>query len=260
MSDDQDEAEWTCAQCGGTASTDRSKPDVGSICFHCARRLRRWLLDIPDLFAQLDARPGSAGPPLVPAKRRKLSGSPALARLDVILLQDPRTTTSAYYGTYDQDDPEGTYKAGDPKPAREAEDKHDPEGAVQGTFLSYANRLAKECGLRDPDGKPWRPTTLSQAIETLTGTWWENVCYAEWITDLYQDASETWRTLRRTNGIIGPRKLGQCQCGRTIFEPTPVRDDTRGPESPVIECKCGHRMSWLALARLEAAQRMRGTA
>lgn len=249
---EQDDTEWACAQCGGPASTEKPHT-VGDLCAKpCAKKLRAQLLEIPDLFTHLDVRPGSTSLAYAPGKRRKPSGSPALARLDVILLQDPRTTTSAYYGTWEKDDPDGVWKAGDPKLAREAEDKHDPEGSVPVVFLSYANRLAKEVNLRNADGKPWRATTLTQAVETLTGTWWENVCYTDWITDLYQDTADTWRLLRRTNGIAPPRRLGECQCGAPVYEPDPQRDPVKpGPDTALIRCRqCGHQMNVQALLNI----------
>lgn len=218
---------------------DEPRPATqGHLCGKCAEKLRKWLKDIPDLYAVLDPRISRANNSnTAPANRRKISGSPALIRLDVAILQDPRTHWGSQWRG---------------KSTMEPEDRYDPPSDIPSQFITWAYALADDLNLTQ------QPTTLTEAIELLTGPWWSNLCYRPWIDELFTDTQTTRRLLRRVTGTNGPRPLGKCQCGNTLYEPIPVPGATNiDPERAILECgKCGHRMNSMAIVRLAAAQRV----
>lgn len=209
----------------------------GLLCPRCAKDLRTWLRQIEDLYAVLDSRPGGGASPFSPAKRQKVSGSPALIRLDVAILQDPRSSSGALYRG---------------EVVHEPEDIFDHPSDIPGQFIAWATSLATDLNLKT------RPTNLTDAIDLLAGEWFTNLCYQNWVVDLYDDTKTTRTMLRRITGTTGARPAGKCPCGNTLYEPEPKPGVTKlDPEKAVIECrKCGHRMNALALVRLAAAQRV----
>lgn len=221
---------------GETTSRAAKPADTGQLCKSCAAQLRKWLRDIEDLYAVLDTRPGGGASPFSPAKRQKVSGSPALIRLDVAILQDPRSTSGALYRG---------------QVIHEPEDINDHPSDIPGQFIAWATSFADDLKLTPP-------TTLTTAIDMLAGEWFTNLCYQTWVEDLYDDTKLTRAMLRRVTGTTGARPAGKCQCGNMLYEPEPKPGVTKlDPEKAVIECrKCGHRMNALALIRLAAAQRV----
>jgi hypothetical protein len=215
----------------------------GLLCPKCAQQLRDWATEIIELFAMLNPRPGSTGAPFAPGKRQKISGSPALARLDVVVLQDWRTGTKT---RPTEDQPNGAHEPGD----ETAQPASIPE-----QYIELATDIAKQLQLKT------RPDTLTAAISFITGPWFTNICYLNWIDDLYQTVKDTRRLLRRTNNLRDPKPLGKCGCGQTLYEPDPIRDTpTTNPDRIILECRnCGHKLNAIAITRLAAAQRFTGT-
>jgi hypothetical protein len=208
--------------------------EVGKYCGKCAGRFKRHIREIADLYALLDTRPVRADH-TQHHRRGKASGSPALARLDVVVLQDWRTSTKAR-----------NHEDGDARA---------PESSIPEWLCDWAKTVAETLGIKQ------RPDTITDAITLLTGPWFENLCYLDLADDLWDDIQDKRRTLRRVNGISGPRRLGECNCGAPVYEPEPIRDQPghRGPDTAVITCRqCGHRMNAEALARLAAKGQMRG--
>lgn len=192
----------------------------GYLCRRCADTLHRYLTEIPDSFASLSTRIGG-GDPLQPGKRGKLSGSPALLRLDVWALLDPHSTATGRY-----------YEPGD----------ENSVGDIPGVIISFAVNLADDLNLTH------KPETLWAAVQLMTGEWYQNLCYRPWIDDCYDWTKTIYDTLRRCNGVTDPVSIGRCHCGTQLYRPETV-------EAGVITCpSCGHRMNGVAVVRLKNAQ------
>jgi hypothetical protein len=224
----------------------RASDKIGNLCAKrlgtkedrgCADRLRHWIREIGDLAPHLNPSPTSSRNPTAPARRQKVSGSPAGARLDVLIIQDRRTRSTAKY-TEDGDDKAQHASAAD-------------------IVFAWANAMSDDLKLPRVD-------TYDEAIHQLTRGGFQKLCYLPWIGDLYDEAQALNRSLRRTAGLSGPRPIGRCDCGAPLFQPDPIHPDQREHQSEystgddtIVKCRnCGHRLNALAIVRLEAAQRM----
>jgi hypothetical protein len=195
--------------------------EVGDLCRSDAARLRRWIEETPDLYAQLSvhAKPEEAEETGIPAHRGKISGSPALIRLDALALMDPHSTANAL---------------GEPSQLF--------GGDVVGVMLEFSNNLCDDLSLKD------RPTDLTAACRALAGVWYENLCSRPWIVDLYDTMHHIHRQLRSATGTHDPAPAGKCHCGTRLYYTT--------DQNQVACTKCGHTMDGIALVRLAAAQRI----
>lgn len=146
---------------------------VGQLCDRCNTQLKTWFSTILDETAELTTRIPDDYSWDHGHRSGKISGSPALIRLDVLALTDPRTMR---------------------------EDEGDPVNIV-GVITSWAGLLAEEHQLTSPTD------TLSQATNLIT-IWWTTVCRSEWITDFYDDIASIHRLL----GINRPRRLPRGRC------------------------------------------------
>lgn len=205
---------------------------VGHLCARDAEKLREWLRELPDLVAMLDTRLGQ-GDPYKPERHGKVSGSPALVRLDVAAMLDSRSTATR------------KLEEGE---ARPAPDDVKFGGDVPGVLVQWADCLCDDLSLMaDEDQIDQRPATLIDAVDFLAGTWWSNVVYRPWIDELYTEIHEIRGMLRAFNNIRDPVSIGSCECGQKLYLP---EDGTSW-----IRCKrCGHRMDGLAVVRLRTAQ------
>ena len=212
---------------GGEEFRERNAATMGHLCAGCAKRLHKWIVGIPDLYAILDPRKDAGKDPYAPTRRGKISGSPALVRLDVVALQDRRTNARARFN--------------------EPGDENMLGGDVPSLMLSWAECLSDDLDLTG------RPDSLASAVALLAGPWYPNLCYRPWVDELYTEVEKIHRTLKGLNHVGGPRPLGTCECGQRLYEPDP-----QPGREQIIECRnCGHRLDGLALVRLAAAQKMR---
>jgi hypothetical protein len=202
---------------------------TGLLCTRCADKLHQAITEIPDQIAELDLTPQAGASTIAGTRHGKLSGSPALIRLDAQAMIDPRAVA------YDRLEP-----GQKPHPNRVRFG-----GDVPGVIISWADNLCDDLNLTN------RPTTLTTAAELLT-TWFTDLTQRPWIAEFYNETLEIRGALRGINGVTDPRTLGKCQCGRTIYEPSTVVG-TLEPTSAFIECKCGHRVNALALTRIAEA-------
>lgn len=194
---------------------------VGLLDTHCATRLRRWIEETPDLYSKLSvhARLEEAEETGIPSHRGKISGSPALIRLDALALMDPHSTANA---------------SGEPAQLF--------GGDVVGVMLEFATNLCDDLNLNG------RPTDLTTACRLLAGPWYENLCSRPWIADLYDTMHAIHRRLRSATGTHDPAPAGKCHCGTRLYYAS--------GQDAVACTKCGHTMDGIALVRLAAAQRI----
>lgn len=159
----------------------RTTRDGSMLCDRCARTLQGWLADIPGLYATLDPYHSPVADDTEPhGKRGKLSGSPALVRLDVLALQDPRTAATSSW--------------------------HEPwDGTVDVAFemTTWAALFARDHGIKAP------VATIAQACDLLL-TWHATLCRAPWIDECYDVVREVARQLNRAHGIGRPQPVGRC--------------------------------------------------
>lgn len=228
--------------------------DVGLLCQRCADQLRTWVGDLVPLYATLTLEPEHTGER--EGKRGKLSGSPALVRLDVLALQDPRT-------------------------------RRDDEGgplAVEFTTSSWAGCLREELFPPPPvdDEEATNTYTRNDTTGTLAGAvnfltiWWTGLLAQTWIDEFYRDVELMNRTLRRAHGIQNPKPIGHClemvgtpprRCGRALYAPAvkvAATSQTAGYKGRPVERKdqtapircpsCGRRYDGINLIRLRGVE------
>lgn len=224
-----------CPQCFEQAIHPPTARDAshGNMCRRCAHNLRRMITEVCDLYATLDVRPGSVDRQDSAPTRGKISGSPALARLDVIALSDPRTTP--HTGRPD----EHGYTQAD-----------DGILDVAGVVIEEGRQLAEHLELAT------LPATISEATALLL-RWEDSLWAADWITDTYDTFRDLRRMLGRAHGEQKPRPVGKCismidtdgsvrECGTNLYAPT---------GSDRIRCRsCGRVYRGLDLVRLQLAQ------
>lgn len=182
----------------GTQGEAEPRPaKQGLLCTGCARRLETYLEEIPDMYATLDSRPegafstrydGRSG-----GKKGGISYSPALARLDVIALQDPRTVA---------------YSLADPETGKHY---HDGLMDVAGVLVSWATMFAEEQHVTSPTGTLW------EAVDLLV-RWFDRLTEQLWVDEMWTDVHDADQLLRRANGRPAARPRGHCQkCASALW-------------------------------------------
>jgi hypothetical protein len=217
----------------------------GLLCKKDAENLAHWLAEIESLYATLDVRIERSAEREGGGKRGKLSGSPALIRLDVLALTDPRTNP-------------GDGMAG-------PDGKKEPNDGlvyVPQTVSGWAEMLALEQHLSmvevDEDGNEWVPPfTLSDALSLLR-TWLPTVLSQPWVDEFYGEMKDVFGLLSRALGIPRPRIVGHCisiigegeatrACGKALY----AREGTA-----VIRCSaCGRTYNGLDIVRLRTIEK-----
>lgn len=157
------------------------------MCRRCTERLWDWLNAILDDTLHLDSRiltdyrwdkPGGGG---------KISGSPALVRLDVAALTDDRSNPDVGRRTQYYE---------------ENQDQHAGH-SIPYRVCSWARLFTEEQALSSP------VATMAQAVGVLTA-WWPTLVAQLWIDDFYNDIGEIRRIINRANGAERPRYAGSC--------------------------------------------------
>ena len=205
----------------------KSPVDLGLLCKRCVKNLRRMLREIPDLYATLDVTPGHAASD-EGVRHTKVSGSPALARLDVVALMDPRTSA--------------TDSSGEP---------WDGSAYIPNEVGTWALLLAEERQVTT------RIATMYEAARFLTD-WIAELCASEWVDECYDALVEVEKLLkrvhgdRRTGAVVVKRCINVYQrdgetieCGGTIRV-------TQATEA--VRCRrCGRRYEGYSLVALKTA-------
>jgi hypothetical protein len=225
------------APCGCTACQECEQPihppqhrprEEGLLCDRCAVQLRRWLVEIPELYATLDPYERPAGEEYERHGRHKISGSPSLVRLDVVALMDQRTVPLAKITP-----------GVDPEP---------PDGLmdVAGVYCSWAGMFVEEQGLSS------KVSTLTEASGVLTA-WLPTLCDQPWIDECWAEMRDIVRQLHRAHGDPRPKPIGRCinvyqRGGKTIACDAMLYAPDSGAK---IRCgSCGRRYDGYGLIAL----------
>lgn len=166
----------------------RRRATVGNLCRACSERLLEAVADIPDLYADLpplDAFGHDGGEKV---RRGKISDSPALARLDVMVLQG--------YG-----------------------DWGDGVMPIWNTVYGWLRVIEDDMRVKP---KGYDLTTIAGFLRV----WHSNICAQPWVDAYWVDMIEMRAALRRATGA--PPPIGRCfgritnrPCGRLLYPPPP---------------------------------------
>lgn len=190
----------------------RRRADVGLLCLRCSDRIIDALDDIELMYPDLDLYAVGAADPFGDGlSHGKTTGSPALVRLDVMVLQD----VDAAVG--------------------------DGVRSVIGTLGSWVRCVEEELG---PKPKNWQ---LSGILDLLR-TWHDNICYQPWVDDYYDEVIEVRGMLKRATNA--PPPIARCWghdpakgCGRWLYPP---REGDR-----VVCRRCGRTYAGADLVKLQ---------
>lgn len=199
--------------------------DRGLLCKQCAKQIDRMLTDIPDLYATLDTIP-AISPDDSGTSHLKVSGSPALARLDVVALMDPRTAATDSSG-----------------------EEWDGSEYIPDEVGTWAILLADEHDVRV------KIATLYEAAGFLQ-RWLDELCASVWVDECYDALRAAERLLKQAHGDhrkaalvrrcinIYERDGNPVVCGAPMY----VESAT-----DAIRCRsCGRRYDGYSLAVLKA--------
>lgn len=185
------------------------------MCRRCNDKLRGWLDTILEDTLRLDTRiPTDYGWDKQGA-HQKISGSPALIRLDVAALTDPRTT-------WDPTDP------------------HTPVD-IPGELCSWARLFTEEHRITTP------VRTMNDAVGLLQ-RWWDELVGEPWIDEFYTVMADIRRLLDAAHRVERPRLLGGCfTCDTPLY--------TNPRTGAVRCGRCGRRYDGMSLVALEVQRR-----
>lgn len=202
----------------------RREVDLGLLCKRCVTSLARMLREIPDLYATLDVRPATSAPG-ESVSHSDVSGSPALARLEIVALMDPRTAATDSSG-----------------------EDWDGSAYIPDEVGTWALLLAEERHVRT------KIATMYEATRFLTD-WMAELCASLWVDECFDALRDVERLLKRAHGdrrksSIARRCInvyerdGQTvECGATLY----VESATEA-----IRCKaCGRRYEGYGLVALK---------
>lgn len=205
--------------------------DKSLLCRRDGTRLYKWLTSVLDDTLRLDTRiPVDYGWEKE-SSHQKVTGSPALIRLDVAALADRRMNTVL-----------------DPDSENYEENTTEEEAiSIPFTLCSWALLFTEEQGLTSP------VDTMSRAVDILTA-WFETLILLPWVDDFYNDMHKIRNLINGANNIERPQPAGECFTCDTPMLKLPGRDD--------VQCRhCGRRYnSVLDLVRLKVQQEREASA
>ena len=171
-----------CEECQVSEESDHPPIPVeaqeGLLCSRCAGRLEKWLAVALDDTLRLDSRKLTVDNAAPMGKHHKISGSPALVRLEVAALTDRRTMRD------DEDDPNAPL-------------------FIAGVICSWARLFTEEQGLTSP------VEYMAQSVNLLTA-WWDTLLEQPWVDEFYTDMAQIRRLLDRAHGVEKPKPIGYC--------------------------------------------------
>lgn len=160
----------------GTRDHEPQPATRGLLCRRCSNRITGSLREIVELYSTMPIEPGrSTGERTNSGKR---SHSPALARLDVVALTDPRTQVDHH--------------------AAGVSPRYIPD-AIGG----WARMFCEERGLTSNIG------TLVEAVRLLTD-WHDEITSMPWVDEYAQELDDCMALLRQAHGANGSRHVGNC--------------------------------------------------
>lgn len=203
----------------------RREADLGMLCKRCVTNLTRMLREIPDLYATLDVTPAATGMG-DGVSHSNASESPALARLDIVALMDPRTAATD-----------------------SSREEWDGSAYIPNEVGTWALLLAEEHDVRT------KIATMYEATRFLTD-WMAELCASPWVDECYDALRDVERLLkrahgeRRTGGVakicgnVYERDGEMIACGATLYVEH---------ASEAIRCTaCGRRYEGYGLVALKA--------
>ena len=204
--------------------------EEGYLCKRDATRLFRWLETILDDTARLDVRIPTDYGWDKEGGHQKVTGSPALVRLDVAALTDHRTTSVVSEDT------------------EEYPENNDPREAIDipGRVCSWAQMFTEELELTRPVG------TMAEAVSVLTAMW-ERLVALPWVDDFYADMHTIRQLLDQAHNVERPKPMGECfTCEAALYSRPGCTD---------VRCgKCGRRYNGLDIVKLEVQRRREANA
>lgn len=181
-----------------------SPAEDGLMCRRCNTKLRRWLDTILDDTATLDTRIPADYSWDKESTHHKITGSPALVRLDVAALTDPRSAFSVR-----------AEAAGYSENRNHADDS--PPISIPTEIIMWAQMFADEHNIQTPTN------TMAAAVNLLT-TWWDTLLWCPWIDEFHTRMAEIRRQLDTAHGVERRKSVGKCltvttsEDGRTATE------------------------------------------
>jgi len=176
-----------CSDCAGKDAPDHppvpALADKGYLCQKCWSRLWSWLTEIEDLYATLDTRKSDVVEQ-GESRHQKISGSPALIRLDVMTLTDPRTNPIGYVGEHGFVQQDGPMY-------------------IPGEVIGWGRCIADDLGIEGT------VETMSQALSLLQHHF-EDVCGAPWIDEMWPQIKKIRALLGNAHGEKRPKMVGRC--------------------------------------------------
>lgn len=209
-------------------------PKEGLLCGRCAGRLEGWLTDVLDDTLRLDARRLQAGTLEGKGKHQKATGSPALVRLDVVALVDPRTTSVV---------------------TEDAEDY--PENSEDQAVIAIPSRVCSWARLFAEDHDLESPTEMMAQAVSLLRAWWDTLVTESWVDDFYNDMEQIRRLLNNAHMVERPVPIGHCLSvyevnGKMVACERPIYSQ---PNDKVVKCgRCGRVYRGLDKVRLKVAE------
>lgn len=224
-----------CPTCKG-ADQPEHKPqpapaEEGLLCKRDGNRLYRWLTSVLDDTARLDVRIPTDYGWDKEGGHHKVTGSPALVRLDVAALTDGRNPTNV------------VSELAEAYPEN-ADDQAIP--AIPYRICSWAAMFTEEQRIKSP------VDTMARAVELLTN-WWETLVAQVWVDAFYADMHEIRQYLDQAHNVERPKPMGECfTCNAALYSRSGCTD---------VRCvKCGRRYDGLSLVKLEIQRRREANA
>lgn len=217
----------------------------GLLCKRCSDKLHEWLSTVLDDTARLLTRIPDDYSLEKPSTHRKVTGSPALARLDIVALTDSR---SAFGVANDPDRPDHQQ----PRNYEENQQQNPPID-IPGELITWAQTLADEHQLTTPI------TNMAAAVNLLQA-WWETLTASTWIAEFYDRMRDIHRLLDSAHGVERRRPVGHClsiiekngqtvECGQALFQ------DPNSPGIAIARCSgCGRIYRGLDLIRAQVVE------
>lgn len=174
------------------------------LCGRDTEALWRWLSTVEDDTLKLSLRIPDDYTYDHGHTHRKVSGSPALIRLDVAKLIDPRsqpTVADKYAQYYD-------------------ENQDEFGRSIPFQVSSWAAVFAEEQELKSPVG------TMHEAVQVLSA-WWTTLVAQMWIDEFYNDMEKIHKALNAAHGRRPPLPRGHCfTCGAQLWKEDGDGEDT----------------------------------
>lgn len=205
--------------------------EEGLLCKRDGNRLYRWLTSVLDDTARLDVRIPTDYGWDKENSHHKVTGSPALVRLDVAALTDRRST----------------YSTSTEETAEYPENNEDsPPIDIPGELCSWAGMLTDEYNMASDT------TAMAAAVSVLTASW-ERLITCPWVDEFYTRMHEIRQQLDQAHNIERPKPMGQCfTCNAALYSRPGCTD---------VRCgKCGRRYDGLSLVKLEIQRRREANA